>query len=101
MTRQEERIRVHLRQYRKAYVEIGQVLCGRPTDATVESLEQKMPALPTLGRLLVAWGLAIAHCQRGDSERADAMLGYIREVAPHCRALALPDNLAERVPLGK
>src|SRR5579883_2227935 len=41
----------------ESLVEIGQVLCGRSTDELVASLERKMAVLPTLGRLLVAWGL--------------------------------------------
>jgi len=83
----------------ESYVEIGHVLCGRSTDATVTSLERKMSALPLLSRLLVAWALAIAHRQHGDAARVGEMLAYIHEHAPHCRALELPDNSAHGQPL--
>jgi hypothetical protein len=74
----------------ETYDEIGQVLCGRSTGASVASLERKMAVLPTLGRLLVAWGLAVAYRKRGDAARSEANLAFLRRVAPHCRALVLP-----------
>ncbi len=77
----------------ESYVEVGQVLCGRATDATVANLGRKFPTLRTLDRLVVAWGLAAAYRQRGDAARAEEMLTYLREVAPHCRALALPETV--------
>jgi hypothetical protein len=74
----------------ESYVEIGQVLCRQYTDATVTSLEAKMAVLPILGQILVAWGLAIAHRQRGESAPAEIKLAFIHDVAPFCRALDLP-----------
>jgi hypothetical protein len=73
----------------ESFVEIGEVLCGHSTDSTVRSLERKMRVLPTLGRLIVAWGLGIAYRRAGDA-RANAMCAHIQEVAPYCRALELP-----------
>jgi hypothetical protein len=78
-----------------SYVEIGHVLCGRSTDATVASLERKMAVLPTMGRLLVAWGLAVAYRRRGGATRSEANIAFIHGVAPHCRALILPDDQAK------
>jgi hypothetical protein len=71
----------------ESYGEIGQVLCGKSTEATVASLERKMASLPLIGRLLVAWGLAIAYSQRGNTAKAEDMLAFVRKYAPHCRAV--------------
>ena len=76
----------------ESLVEIGEVLSGCSTGSTVGSLERKMKVLPTLGRLLVAWGLANAYRKNGDDAKAETMLAYIREIAPHCRALSLPSH---------
>ncbi len=84
----------------ESYVQLGEVLCGRSTGATVASLERKVAVLPTLGRLLVTWGLAVAYHRSGEVARAEVMRGFIREVAPHCRALALPDDPASAEPSG-
>ena len=57
----------------ESYVQLGEVLCGRSTGTTVASLERKVAVLPTLGRLLVTWGLAVAYHRSGEVARAEVM----------------------------
>ena len=71
----------------EAYVEIGEILCGDSTDEKVASLERKQATLPTLGKLPIAWALAVAYDKRGDRAKAEAARQFIRDVAPHCRAI--------------
>lgn len=71
----------------ESYVEIGEILCGDSTDEKVVSLEHRQVSLPTLGKLLIAWALAVAYDRRGDHVKAEAARRFIRDVAPHCRAI--------------
>ena len=68
-------------------VEIGEVLCGDHSDGKVASLERRQAALPTLVKLLIAWALADAYDRRGERTKAEAARAFIRDVAPHCRAI--------------
>ena len=73
-----------------SYVEIGEILCGDITEEKIASLERKHRTLPTLSRLLIAWGLAAAYHKRGDHAKAESERRFIRDVAPHCRAITAP-----------
>jgi hypothetical protein len=44
--------------------------------------------LADLGKLLVARGLAVAYDRGGDGAKAEAARAFIRDGAPHCRAIA-------------
>jgi hypothetical protein len=76
----------------ESYVEIGEVLCGQATRTTIESLERKFTGTgtPLPSQLFIAWGLSVAYAKTGDDAKAQAMRSYIRETAPHCRALTPP-----------
>jgi tetratricopeptide (TPR) repeat protein len=78
---------------RQLYVELGEVLCNRSTEATVASIEKKMRTSPAFMKLLAAWGLMIAYRKSGDQSKADAMQKYLHETAPYCRAFTLPPNV--------
>ena len=82
----------------ESFVEIGEVLCGRTTPVTLESLERKMKVLPPMVSLFAAWGLAVAHHQLGNAARVEHFMAFIRDTAPHCRALALPVDVSARQP---
>lgn len=75
-----------------SYVEIGEILCGDRSDEKVASLEQEQVVLPILGKLLIAWGLASAYDRRGEHAKAESARRFIRDVAPHCRAIASPPS---------
>jgi len=73
----------------RSYVEIGEILCDRATSQTLQSLRSKSKTLPTLGKVLVAWGLMIGYSKAGDATQAEVMRSYLQRTAPHCRALLI------------
>ncbi len=76
-----------------AFVETGEVLCGEFSEETVKSLEAKRFLLPGTGKLVVAWALAVAYHRMRNTPKAEEMIAFLREVAPHCRALVIPPDL--------
>ena len=75
-----------------SYVEIGEILCGDTSDEKVAGLERKQVVLPTVGKLLIAWGLAAAYDERGEHAKAESARKFIRDVAPHCRGISSPPS---------
>ena len=73
-------------------VEIGEILCERYGDQTIASLERSMAKLPVTGKLLAAWGLAVAYHRNGDDAKRQTMQKFLHEAAPHCVALSLRDH---------
>lgn len=74
-----------------SYVEIGEILCRRATPETLASLRERSKRLPLMGKILVAWGLAIGYRDAGNPAQFEVMRNYLRLTAPHCRALRLED----------
>ncbi len=71
----------------ESYVEIGEILCNRVTPQTLESLRGKVGKVPTMNKILIAWGLAVGYTKVGNAAQAEAMRIYLRKTAPHCKAL--------------
>lgn len=70
-----------------AYVEVGEILTRSLSPTTVSSLERKLPKAPLLVKPFIAWSLAIAYTQSGQSEKVAAMRSLLAATAPYCRSL--------------
>jgi hypothetical protein len=76
-----------------SYVEIGEILNGQFTAATVTSLEAKRERQRGgLAFLVVDWGLSVAYDKMKDSERADSTRARILEAAPYCLPILRAHN---------
>jgi hypothetical protein len=78
------------------WIEVGEILCGSPSAETVRSLEEKLTKLPVTAEVLIAWGLAVAYHKMKQPAKAEAMENLLKEIAPHCRGLALPPLVKEQ-----
>jgi hypothetical protein len=69
------------------YVEVGEVLTRNFSPTTVKHLERKLAKAPILIKPFIAWGLAVAYAQMGQSDKVESMRSLILSLAPYCRSL--------------
>ncbi len=71
----------------ETYVEIGQVLNGLSSDATIASLERRFTKSTFLLKLIIAWALGVYYKSHGNKTREKEMSQFIQENAPYCEPL--------------
>ena len=75
------------------HINLGMILAGSDTPDSRDVLRTAFEKLPLLGKILAAWGLAVAANRAGDSAGFKRMTDFVAENAPHFRTVL--DSIAQ------